>query len=151
MALNGNQTLYNTPATTTPPAGVPFRRAFITPSWHWSSPKANNLIIVSATKKLSSRTGRFDSKNRRDSVPTKEEEEEAEEVKGIDETDNIDGSASTGKVDDGFVMPKLPGEEPDFWEGPQWDGLGFFVQYMWALGGVFAVLSLYFIFSFESY
>jgi hypothetical protein len=37
-------------------------------------------------------------------------------------------------------MPKLPDPEtPDFWEGPQWEPLGFFVQYMWAFGVVFGV------------
>jgi hypothetical protein len=35
-------------------------------------------------------------------------------------------------------MPELPEPEtPDFWEGPQWEPLGFFVQYMWAFGVVF--------------
>ena len=37
-------------------------------------------------------------------------------------------------------MPQLPDPEtPDFWEGPQWEALGFFVQYMWAFGVVFGV------------
>jgi hypothetical protein len=37
-------------------------------------------------------------------------------------------------------MPELPEPEtPDFWEGPQWEPLGFFVQYMWAFGVVFGV------------
>ena len=31
--------------------------------------------------------------------------------------------------------------KPDFWEGPQWDGLGFFVQYMWAFGIGFALVA----------
>lgn len=35
--------------------------------------------------------------------------------------------------------PALPGLEQDFWEGTQWDALGFFVQYMWAFGIVFGV------------
>ncbi|KAF0910233.1 hypothetical protein E2562_001426 [Oryza meyeriana var. granulata] len=35
-------------------------------------------------------------------------------------------------------MPELPDpEKPDFWEGPQWEALGFFVQYMWAFGVFF--------------
>ncbi|MFX6536233.1 hypothetical protein ABTG41_18555 [Acinetobacter baumannii] len=38
-------------------------------------------------------------------------------------------------------MPDLPGDKTDFWEGPQWDPLGFFVQYMWAFGIVFALIS----------
>ncbi|XP_013594490.1 PREDICTED: uncharacterized protein LOC106302545, partial [Brassica oleracea var. oleracea] len=35
----------------------------------------------------------------------------------------------------------LPGLEPDPFEGSQWDGLGFFVQYLWAFGIVFALIS----------
>ncbi|KAF3534659.1 hypothetical protein DY000_02042433, partial [Brassica cretica] len=35
----------------------------------------------------------------------------------------------------------LPGLEPDPFEGSQWDGLGFFVQYLWAFGIVFALFN----------
>lgn len=46
--------------------------------------------------------------------------------------------------------PALPGLEQNFWEGPQWDALGFFVQYMWAFGIVFGVtLSNLYSFSFR--
>lgn len=39
-------------------------------------------------------------------------------------------------------MPQLPDPEtPDFWEGPQWEALGFFVQYMWAFGVVFGLIA----------
>ncbi|BAF12963.1 uncharacterized LOC4333878 [Oryza sativa Japonica Group] len=39
-------------------------------------------------------------------------------------------------------MPELPDpEKPDFWEGPQWDALGFFVQYMWAFGVFFGLVA----------
>ncbi|XP_062214812.1 uncharacterized protein LOC133915612 [Phragmites australis] len=39
-------------------------------------------------------------------------------------------------------MPELPEPEtPDFWEGPQWEALGFFVQYMWAFGVVFGLVA----------
>uniref|UniRef100_A0A0A9E075 Uncharacterized protein n=1 Tax=Arundo donax TaxID=35708 RepID=A0A0A9E075_ARUDO len=39
-------------------------------------------------------------------------------------------------------MPELPDPEtPDFWEGPQWEALGFFVQYMWAFGVVFGLIA----------
>uniref|UniRef100_A0A803PKI5 Uncharacterized protein n=1 Tax=Cannabis sativa TaxID=3483 RepID=A0A803PKI5_CANSA len=41
-------------------------------------------------------------------------------------------------VDDGYFLPKLPGEEKDFWEGEQWDWLGFLVEYLWAFGIVFS-------------
>ncbi|KAK1414288.1 hypothetical protein QVD17_30032 [Tagetes erecta] len=99
-----------------------------------SSPRTH-LHIVSAAKKLSSRTGKFDSKNKRGSNST-----------GEDEPLN-DGSIGTVvdstevKNFDGYVLPDLPGLEPDFWEGPQWDGFGFFVEYMWAFGIVFALIS----------
>ncbi|RDX77156.1 hypothetical protein CR513_42768, partial [Mucuna pruriens] len=37
----------------------------------------------------------------------------------------------------------LPGQKPDFWEGPQWDWFGFFVQYSWIIGvPVAAILAL---------
>ncbi|GLU13019.1 hypothetical protein SLE2022_296680 [Rubroshorea leprosula] len=51
---------------------------------------------------------------------------------------NFDGSASAA---DGSALPELPGLQPDFWEGPQWDVLGFFVQYLWAFGLVFALIA----------
>lgn len=41
---------------------------------------------------------------------------------------------------DDYVRPPLPGDEPDFWEGPQWDALGFIVQYLWAIGIVVALI-----------
>ena len=98
-------------------------------------------FTVSATPKKSSnsspRTGRFDSKNRRSGPVITKEQEQLEEF--------IQGTPEIGAVDDGFVMPELPGDKPSFWEGSQWDGLGFFVQYMWAFGILFAVL-LYFTF-----
>eukprot|EP01018_Ginkgo_biloba_P005922 Gb_25599 [translate_table: standard] len=50
-------------------------------------------------------------------------------------------SVNVKSSEDDFVVPKLPGEEPDFWEGPQWDTLGFIVQYLWALGIVFALIA----------
>ncbi|XP_027193054.1 uncharacterized protein [Cicer arietinum] len=31
-------------------------------------------------------------------------------------------------------------KEPDFFEGPQWNTLGFVGEYLWILGGLFAVL-----------
>lgn len=40
--------------------------------------------------------------------------------------------------------PAMPGDEPDFWEGSQWDLLGFVMQYLWAFGIVLAAAaSLY--------
>eukprot|EP00244_Chara_vulgaris_P000999 TRINITY_DN1160_c0_g1_i3.p1 TRINITY_DN1160_c0_g1~~TRINITY_DN1160_c0_g1_i3.p1 ORF type:complete len:294 (-),score=54.91 TRINITY_DN1160_c0_g1_i3:316-1197(-) len=44
------------------------------------------------------------------------------------------------KAKEAFVRPKLPGDEPDFWEGEQWDGVGFVLQYLWAVGIVVALI-----------
>lgn len=89
-------------------------------------------------KKLSSRTGRFDSRNRKGGVSIKEEaEEDAERERLSEEFSTVD---SMNEVSfDGKPMPVLPGDEPSFWEGEQWDGFGFFAQYMWAFGVLFAV------------
>ncbi|KAL9862090.1 hypothetical protein AtNW77_Chr1g0075441 [Arabidopsis thaliana] len=40
-----------------------------------------------------------------------------------------------------FAIKDLPGLEPDPFEGEKWDGLGFFVQYLWAFGILFALIS----------
>ncbi|OAY59200.1 uncharacterized protein LOC110630570 [Manihot esculenta] len=115
-------------------------------------PPRRALHIVAA-KKLSSRTGRFDSKNRRSSTTTRDQEDEGE-GEGVAEIERTAGSedfsarevqnvgTSTVDVeDDGYFLPKLPGDDPDFWEGPQWDALGFFVQYLWAFGIGFALIA----------
>ncbi|KAK9091249.1 hypothetical protein Sjap_024426 [Stephania japonica] len=94
---------------------------------------------VAGARKIS-RTGRFDSKNRRGGTTTTKEEEQSSEMKEFDGDTERDLGVG-GEIDDGFVMPDLPGKDPDFWEGPQWDGFGFFVQYLWAFGIVFAVIA----------
>ncbi|CAI7899185.1 unnamed protein product [Closterium sp. NIES-53] len=35
--------------------------------------------------------------------------------------------------------PAMPGDNPDFWEGSQWDLLGFAAEYLWVFGIVLAV------------
>ncbi|XP_051147513.1 uncharacterized protein LOC127262750 [Andrographis paniculata] len=96
------------------------------PPW----PRSSNSKLWATPKKLSSRTGKFDGKNRRSSpLPTEEQDATAVEATEI----------SSGEGD--FVMPELPGENPDFWEGPQWDAFGFFIQYLWAFGIVFALIA----------
>ncbi|KAJ6971366.1 hypothetical protein NC653_035593 [Populus alba x Populus x berolinensis] len=101
---------------------------------------------LSFYKKLSSvsRIGKFDSKNRRSSTTSTKDKKRIKDGSGGDE--NVNGevknvSTSVGENYDGYFLPELPGDEPDFWEGPQWDGLGFFVQYMWAFGIVFALVA----------
>ncbi|PIN11359.1 hypothetical protein CDL12_16042 [Handroanthus impetiginosus] len=146
MALSGcsSRIFCNAPGRT-PCAHIPPRRPYLNPSSpSWSHhPRTSPFTVSASPKKLSSssRTGKFDSKNRRTSpVTTKEEEEEAEEGKGAAEIGGNDES-TTVAVDDGFVMPELPGDKPDFWEGPQWDAFGFFIQYLWAFGIVFALIA----------
>ena len=112
------------------------------------------LHIVSA-KKFSSRTGRLDGKNRRSNTTTKDQDENQQRNDLEDNKFNsIEGGAVGSFEDgavavaaDGYVLPELPGDKPDFWEGPQWDAFGFFVQYLWAFGIVFAV----FFFCFPSF
>ncbi|XWS50717.1 hypothetical protein CRYUN_Cryun12cG0110800 [Craigia yunnanensis] len=108
------------------------------------------LHLTFAAKKFSSRTGRFDSKNRRTTLTTKEQEEEQEQQRTaeIEEEsvvvgvglDNFGGSSSEVSAD-GKPFPELPGLQPGLWEGPQWDVLGFLVQYLWAFGIVFALIA----------
>lgn len=59
----------------------------------------------------------------------------------------IDDSVAAARNEDGdeegeeeYVRPVLPGDEPDFWDGPQWNILGFIVQYLWAIGIVVALI-----------
>ncbi|CAI7786975.1 unnamed protein product [Closterium sp. NIES-53] len=37
--------------------------------------------------------------------------------------------------------PAMPGDNPDFWEGSQWDLLGFAAEYLWVFGIVLAIVS----------
>lgn len=93
------------------------------------------LHVVSA-KRFTSRTGRLDNSNnrRRSNTTTKDQDQDPLRQRTA-EIENV----GADNVDDGYFLPKLPGDEPDFWEGEQWDGLGFFVEYLWAFGFAFAV------------
>ncbi|GMH17463.1 hypothetical protein Nepgr_019304 [Nepenthes gracilis] len=96
--------------------------------------------ITAATNNFTPRKGKFNSKNRRSYTTTTKEQEDELQNRGRG-TENAGIDAGVDFSDDGFVMPELPGNEPDFWEGPQWDALGFFVEYMWAFGIVFALIA----------
>jgi len=37
--------------------------------------------------------------------------------------------------------PPMPGDEPDFFEGPQWNAVGLVVQYLWAIGIAIAIIA----------
>ncbi|XP_015883007.3 uncharacterized protein LOC107418836 [Ziziphus jujuba] len=112
------------------------------------------LHVVSA-KKFSPRSGRFDgSRNRKSSsntTTTRDQDQYPNELQrtvgGDFEFERIESRGGGGGVgvenvaDDGYFLPELPGDKPDFWEGPQWDALGFFVEYLWAFGIVFAAIA----------
>lgn len=96
------------------------------------------LHVVSA-KRFTSRTGRSDGKNKRGTTTTRDQEQDPLRLERTADIENVDGGVSVDNVDDGYFLPKLPGDEPDFWEGEKWDFLGFFVEYLWAFGFGFAV------------
>ncbi|EEF29721.1 uncharacterized protein LOC8268651 [Ricinus communis] len=105
------------------------------------APRRAHHIIVSAKKLPSSaRTGRFDSKNKRSSITTKDQDDNTDDNEEV----NADiSSSSSVDVEDNYydILSKLPKDETEFWEGPQWDALGFFLQYLWAFGIVFALIA----------
>ncbi|KAF7121114.1 hypothetical protein RHSIM_Rhsim13G0208500 [Rhododendron simsii] len=94
-------------------------------------------LITRASKKWSPRTGKLDGRTRRSSSTTTKEEEEEEERRTVQI--GTEGGVDATGADDGYFLPELPGLEKDFWEGPEWDGFGFFAQYMWAFGIGFAL------------
>lgn len=87
-----------------------------------SSSSRRNLLLVVSAKKLSSRSRR--------NLPTTTDEEPPQKTFNEFPLD---------AVDDRPFFSKLPGSEPDFFEGPQWDTFGFIGEYIWVLGVVFAV------------
>lgn len=90
------------------------------------------------------RTRKFDSRNKTSSTSTKEELLSDPTAQIGENLDGEFGTVDSGESFEGYVLPDLPGLEKDFWEGPEWDGFGFFVQYMWAFGIVFAVINPFF-------
>lgn len=74
----------------------------------------------------------------------------------VDERDSISSSSSFSSAspatvpleeeaeddfDEEYDDPKLPGDEPNFWEGPQWNTFGFIIRYLWAFGFLFALVA----------
>lgn len=124
---------------------------------NFPNPSRTGLHVVSAAKKPSTQTGRFDSKKRRTLVPTTTKEQQEEGNEGFDGENppsqivinDEDGDRTVvntrfrGDPKDApkFAIKDLPGLEPDPFEGEKWDGLGFFVQYLWAFGILFALIS----------
>ncbi|PON94483.1 AT-rich interactive domain protein [Trema orientale] len=136
--LSGNPTRH-------PYTHLPTRRHVIFPL------SSRTLHVAVSAKKFSSRTGRFDGKNRRSTTTTRDQELEegrdprmAEIKRGrLENGSGLEsgGGSAVDDVDDGYFLPKLPGEEKDFWEGEQWDTLGVLVEYLWAFGIVFALIA----------
>ncbi|CAM8978184.1 unnamed protein product [Rhodiola kirilowii] len=123
------------------PAGMLLRRnSLLNRPPTFSDSSFNRTVMtthVVRAKKLSSRTGRFDSRNRKGGLSTKEQVEDDEKM-----SDEFGAVESLDEVAfDGTPMPVLPGDQPSFWEGEQWDGFGFFAQYMWAFGVIFALVA----------
>ncbi|KAF9593172.1 hypothetical protein IFM89_020468 [Coptis chinensis] len=88
-----------------------------TPSLSSLTRKTTPSHITTNAKKLSSRTGRFDSKNKKADSGISTTTRQEEEVLNFEDIDD--------EVDDGYFLPELPGDKPDPFEGSQWDALGF--------------------------
>ncbi|KAH1107653.1 hypothetical protein J1N35_011421 [Gossypium stocksii] len=115
---NGVRSLYNKPSKHFYPRFPPRRHVFFPVS-------PRTLHLTSAAKKFSSRTERFDSKNRRGSLTTKEQDEEKRTPEIEDENvvvgiglDNV-GESSSEVSADGKPFPEVPGLQLDLWEGTQ--------------------------------
>lgn len=93
--------------------------------------------ITHARRGISSRTRRLE-KGRKGAVVSPEEEQE-EVVGDVGEGAAVEDPGAYVSAD-GVPMPELPGVETDFWEGPQWNAFGFFIQYLWAFGIIFGVI-----------
>ncbi|XP_062116977.1 uncharacterized protein LOC133830888 [Humulus lupulus] len=109
---------------------------------------SRTLRVAVSAKKFSSRSGRADGKNRRSTTTTRDQELEdinraAELKRGLKNGADFESAvgSAVNDVDDGYFLPKLPGEEKDLWEGEQWDWLGFLVEYLWAFGIVFSLIA----------
>lgn len=117
---------------------LPLRRPFL-PRFALTSPLSagRRSFILYAARKVSQR------KDGRGSLSTKEQVIEEDENPGWESTrpDEDSTESPISSVDDVVGMPELPGDEPDFWEGPQWDAFGFFIQYLWAFGVLFAIVA----------
>lgn len=93
---------------------------------------------------LSSRSRRLEKRGKKDGGPTTaDQEREGDEDIVVGEAATA-SAASSVEIEGGMEyskepMPKQEGLEPDFWEGPQWNAFGFFIQYLWAFGILFGV------------
>ncbi|KAF3321025.1 hypothetical protein FCM35_KLT14278 [Carex littledalei] len=103
-------------------------------------PRRSASVVMLARREggVSSRTRRPDKRVRKDPITTPTTTTTTEEEGAVrPEYEEIEILWEISKE----PMPKLEGLEPEFWEGPQWNAFGFFLQYMWAFGIVFAVIA----------
>ncbi|KAM0980072.1 hypothetical protein ACFX13_016099 [Malus domestica] len=103
-------------------------------------PSSRRALYVVSAKRFASRTGRTDGRNRKSTSTTRDQEQDMMGSQRTAEIENVGGGV-VGNVDDRYFLPKLPGDEPCFWEGEKWDWLGFFVEYLWAFGIGFALIA----------
>ncbi|RWR76713.1 hypothetical protein CKAN_00516800 [Cinnamomum micranthum f. kanehirae] len=99
----------------------------------YSSLRSTSTIV--RARRASSRTGKLENRTKKGGGLTTRQDPDQEEQQQQQLEDLVE------EVDDGYVLPDLPGAEKDFWEGPQWDAFGFFVQYQWAFGIGFALIA----------
>ncbi|KAJ8471066.1 hypothetical protein OPV22_025409 [Ensete ventricosum] len=99
--------------------------------------------VAGARKGLSSRSRRLEKRDKKGGGTTVNDEAPPAEVGGggMAPMESPGGGGIEGFEYSTTPMPVLPGEEKDLWEGPQWNALGFFVQYQWAFGIVFALIA----------
>lgn len=91
--------------------------------------------IITRARRASPRSSRLENRSRKTGgLTTRPDQDQKEQQQLEDQEEEKEG-------DDGYVLPELPGDKPDFWEGPQWNGFGFFVQYQWAFGIGFALIA----------
>lgn len=97
-----------------------------------SSPRSTSTIV--RARRASSRTSKLENRTKKGGgLTTRQDPDQEEQQQQLEDL--------VEEVDDGYVLPDLPGVEQDFWEGPQWEAFGFFVQYQWAFGIGFALIA----------
>ncbi|WOL14075.1 hypothetical protein Cni_G22855 [Canna indica] len=107
------------------------------------SPRASRSAThVARARKGLSRSRRLDNRDKKDGsgVATANEAATPQELVG----ERIAYPESVGGGVEGFELSNTPmpwEQEKGFWEGPQWDAFGFFLQYMWAFGVGFALIA----------
>lgn len=118
-------------ATSSSGAGILYGNSTTATLSHPTLPsRRTTLHIVSAAKKFSSRSKRIIPTTTTTTTTTTDQElQRPPDIKPFN-PDEYNLKPFTGK---------LPGTEPDIWEGPHMNIVGFIGDYIWILGGAFAV------------